>query len=293
MVHIEEIQAALDYIEMNLHEELTLDDIAKAVGFSKFYFHRVFQREVGTSLYNYVRKRRLTMAASLLLNTNIPILDIALTYRFESQEAFTRAFKSIYQLPPGRYRTALKDLIKGGVNMSDQKNVKGWIFTGTAPEKYKFEMDNKIYHMGSRSATICSIGEEFSYEDYSSIMQQISAKNFMGKRMRFSGFVKTEAVEEWCGVWMRLDTAQGVTIKIDNMQNRPIKGTTEWNYYYCVMDIPQEAAVINIGVLLTGKGKIWFDNADLQEVDRSIPTTEYVPEEIFPEHIVNPSFEEV
>ncbi|QAA33507.1 helix-turn-helix transcriptional regulator [Clostridium manihotivorum] len=293
MVHIEEIQAALDYIEMNLHEELTLDDIAKAVGFSKFYFHRVFQREVGTSLYNYVRKRRLTMAASLLLNTNIPILDIALTYRFESQEAFTRAFKSVYQLPPGRYRTAIKNLIVGGVNMSDQSKVKGWIFTGTAPEKYKFEMDNKIYHMGSRSATICSVGDEFSYEDYSSIMQQISAKNFIGKRMRFSGFVKTEEVEQWCGLWMRLDSAQGVTLKLDNMQNRPIKGTTEWNYYYCVMDIPQDAAVINIGVLLTEKGKIWFDNADFQEVDKSIPTTEYVPEEIFPDNIVNPSFEEV
>ena len=108
MTHTKEIQAAIDYIEMNLCEELTLDEISKTVGFSKFYFHRAFQREVGISLYDYIRKRRLAGAASLLLNTNISILDIALIYRFESQEAFTRAFKSIYRLPPGRYRSAIK-----------------------------------------------------------------------------------------------------------------------------------------------------------------------------------------
>ncbi|KEI01874.1 helix-turn-helix transcriptional regulator [Clostridium botulinum] len=49
---------------------------------------------------------------------------------------------------------------------------------------------------------------------------------------------------------------------------------------------------INIGVLLTGKGQIWFDNADLQEVDYNTPTTEFVPEEVFPDHILNQSFEE-
>ncbi|HWS28566.1 MAG TPA: AraC family transcriptional regulator, partial [Clostridia bacterium] len=51
MTHTKEIQAAIDYIEMNLCEELTLDEISKVVGFSKFYFHRAFQREVGISLY--------------------------------------------------------------------------------------------------------------------------------------------------------------------------------------------------------------------------------------------------
>ncbi|MCY6371223.1 helix-turn-helix transcriptional regulator [Clostridium ganghwense] len=293
MTHIQEIQAALDYIEMNLHEELTLDEISKVVGFSKFYFHRIFKKEVGISLYDYVRKRRLTKAASVLLNTNTSILDIALTYRFESQESFTRAFKSVYQLPPGRYRTAIKDLIIGGINMNKQNKIKGWIITGTAPEKYQISIDNKIYHMGSKAATICSVADEFSTEEYGTIMQQISAKNFVGKRMRFSGFVKTQEVEGWCGLWMRIDNALSVTLKLDNMQSRAITGTTEWNYYSCVLDIPENGAIINIGVLLTGKGQIWFDNADFQEVDHNTPTTEFVSEEVFPDHLLNSSFEEV
>ena len=81
MAHSKEIQEAINHIEMNLCEELTLDDIAKVIGFSKFYFHRIFQKEVGIPIYDYIRKRRLANAASVLLNTSIPILDIAINPR--------------------------------------------------------------------------------------------------------------------------------------------------------------------------------------------------------------------
>lgn len=292
MTHSMEIQAALDYIEVNLCEELTLDKISKVVGFSKFYFHRTFQKEVGISIYEYIRKRRLANAASAILNTSASILEIALTYHFESQESFTRAFKSVYQLPPGRYRSAIKDLIIGGISMDKQNKIKDWIITGTAPDKYNVSIDTNTYHMGSKSASICSDADEFSNGEFGTIMQQISAKTFTGKRMCFSGFVKTSKVEGWCGLWMRIDNAVSAVLKLDNMQGRPITGTTEWNHYSCVMDIPYDGAIINIGVLLCGKGKIWFDDADFKEVDHNTPTTELIPDDIFPDHILNSSFEE-
>lgn len=292
MTHNQEIQAALEYIETNLHEELTLDEISCFVGFSKFHFHRVFQKEVGISLIDYVKKRRLARAAAMLLSTNATILDIALTYRFESQEAFTRSFKSVYQLPPGRYRSALKDLMIGGVNVGKYGKIKGWLITGVAPQKYQMGLDHEIYHMGSKAATICSFEDGIHDGEYGTIMQQISAKSYVGKRMRFSGFVKSEEVEEQAGIWMRLDNAKGETLKFDTMQNRPITGTTGWNYYSCVMDIPETTALINMGVFLQGKGQIWFDNADFQEVDRNTPTTDYSFEEFFSDQLLNPSFEE-
>ncbi len=292
VIHSKEIQAAFRYIERNLCGELNLEEISKAAGFSKFYFHRTFQREVGISLYDYIRRRRLAGAASMLLNTDACILDIALTCHFESQESFTRAFKSIYQLPPGRYRSAMKNLMMEGIMMSEQNEIKGWIVTGTAPEKYQAGIDAKVCHMGSKSATIRSVADEFSAGEFGTIMQQVSAKTFVGKRMRFSGFVKTREVEGWCGLWMRIDSSLGALLKLDNMQSRAITGTTEWNHYFCVLDIPGDGAVINIGVLLSGKGQVWFDNASLQEVDRNTPTTEFVPDEVFPDHLLNPSFEE-
>jgi AraC-like DNA-binding protein len=291
MVHSKEIQAALNYIEMNLCEELTLDEIADAAGFSKFYFHRIFQSEVGISVYDYIRKRRLASAASLLLATDIPILDIALAFRFESQEAFTRAFKSVYQLPPGRYRTTVRNLIIGGNNM-DNVTIKDWIITGTTPEKYQVSIDNKIYNTGTKSASIRSVADEFEVGEFGTIMQQFSAKNFIGKRVRFSGFVKTVEVSGWCGLWMRIDNALGTVLKLDNMQGRPIVGTREWNHYSCILDVPENGAIVNIGILLCGKGQAWLDNTSFQEVDYSIPTTDFIPSQVFPEYPKNLSFEE-
>jgi AraC-like DNA-binding protein len=286
------IQDALDYIELNLCEKLTIDEVSGAVGFSKFHFHRVFQRQVGIPLYDYIRKRRLASAASLLLNTDISILNIALVYQFESQEAFTRAFKSVYQLPPGRYRSAIKHVIQGGITMSEQNKVKDWIVTGSTPEKYSVGLDSEIYHMGSRSATIRSLTDEFQNGDFGTLMQQISAKNYVGKRVSFSGFVKTKEVEGWCGLWFRIDAFLGVTLKLDNMQGRPITGTTEWNHYSCVLDVPSDGAILNFGILLYGKGQVWLDNVSLQEVDKHTPTTDFVPEEVFPDLLLNPQFEE-
>ena len=293
MTYIRGIQMALDYIEVHLGDKLTVDEISKAAGFSKFYFHRTFLSEVGIPIYDYIKKRRLADAASALLNTDASILEIALACHFESQEAFTRAFKSVYQLPPGRYRLAIQNLMIGDINMGKQNDINGWIITGTAPEKYQIGTDHTIYHLGSKSAMIRSIAEEYENGEISTIMQQISAKNFAGKRMRFSGFVKTQNVQGWCGLWMRIDNTLGTTLKLDNMQSRAITGTTEWNHYFCILDIPENGAIINLGMLLYGKGQVWFDNADFQEVDRNTPTTEFVPDEVFPDHLVNPSFEEV
>lgn len=292
MTHSREIQAAINYIEIHLCEDLSLDEIANVVGFSKFYFHRTFQTEVGISIYDYIRKRRLAKAASILLDTNISILDIAVSFRFESQEAFTRAFKSIYELPPGRYRTVIKDLIIGENKMNNDSKIKEWIMTGTAPEKYEMGIDHKTYNMGTKSATIKSIVDEFEVDEFATIMQQFSAKNFLGKRVRFSGFVKTQDVIGWCGLWMRIDSALSVALKLDNMQGRPIVGTTEWNHYACVLDVPESAAILNIGILLTGKGQVWLDNINFQEVDYNTPTTEFAPEEVYPDYPKNLSFEE-
>ncbi len=67
---------------------------------SMYHFHRIFQRYVGMSVTDYVRKRRLTHAAQDLVSTERAVINIAVQYGFSSQEAFTRAFKRMFQLPP-------------------------------------------------------------------------------------------------------------------------------------------------------------------------------------------------
>ena len=88
------IQNSIAYMEQHLEEQLTLAEIAAHAGFSPYHFHRLFRKEVGMNIADYLRKRRLCYAAQLLLHTEAAIIDISLHCHFESQESFTRAFKN-------------------------------------------------------------------------------------------------------------------------------------------------------------------------------------------------------
>ena len=292
MEYTKEIKKAMNYIENNLKKEIRTEDIADSAGFSKYHFQRVFKRETGLNLYAYIQKRRLAEASSLLRNTNARILDIAVYLCVESQEAFTRAFKKVYGLPPGQYRKVLKNLTNGGMNMKKNTEIKHWLITGTAPDKYKTGIDRTVFHTGTASAFIQSEEEEFVPDEYATIMQQFRAERFLGKRVRFSAFVKALEVEGWAGLWLRLDGKFSVTLKLDNMQNRPIKGTINWNLYSCVLDVPEETELINIGILLTGKGRVWLDDVSFQEVDRTVPVTDFEIQKEYPDYPENLTFEE-
>ena len=104
MTHIEQVQRAIDYIESHLNDELDIDVIAKEAAFSRWHFQMVFSSIIGESVKAYIRKRRLSLSFKRLKNENHRILDIALDAGFESQEAFSRAFKNQFGMNPGDCR---------------------------------------------------------------------------------------------------------------------------------------------------------------------------------------------
>lgn len=106
MNYKEKIQTSIEYIEDNLIEKISLDDLAKQAFLSKYYYHRVFHELVGETVMEYVRKRRLTEAAKELAQSNVKIIEVALKYQFGSQEAFSRAFKRLFKVSPGEFRRA-------------------------------------------------------------------------------------------------------------------------------------------------------------------------------------------
>lgn len=103
-MYINSIRKAVEYIETNLSRAISLSDISSETGYSMFHFDRVFKYTLGESIIEYVRKRRLTEAAKELTGTDSRIIDIALKYGFDSQQAFSNAFKKYYKVSPGRYR---------------------------------------------------------------------------------------------------------------------------------------------------------------------------------------------
>ncbi|GAA0893717.1 AraC family transcriptional regulator [Fulvivirga kasyanovii] len=102
--YYQRVKQAVRFIEDNLKHELSVDLIAEQACFSKYYFIRVFMAVTGDTVGEYVRKRRITRSAEDLISTDKSILAIAMDYQFESQEAFTRSFKSVYRITPAKYR---------------------------------------------------------------------------------------------------------------------------------------------------------------------------------------------
>ncbi|MCR2807894.1 AraC family transcriptional regulator [Paenibacillus sp. SCIV0701] len=272
------IYQALGYIEAHLEEELKLEDAAAAAGFSMYHFHRIFLQQVGMSVTDYIRSRRLAGASALLLYTSEDIIQIAFRCRFESQEAFTRAFKKEYGMPPGRYRKLMGSVqqTKGRreemENMSEQGKVKGWILSGSDPSHYEMGIDRETVHMGKVSGYLRSVSAT-SETQFATMMQQFKADKYKGERIKLSAFIQAEKVGHFAGLWMRVDNAAGDTLQFDNMSDRPIQGTLPWNLYSIVLDVPAASESISFGVLLTGQGKVWMDGFTFETVDKRTPST--------------------
>lgn len=98
------IQAAIEYIEGHLQEELHIADIAAQAWYSPFHFQRMFRAISGFTVHEYIRKRRLSEAALMLRSTGQSILEVAIASQYQSQEGFTRAFESFFGMSPGKYR---------------------------------------------------------------------------------------------------------------------------------------------------------------------------------------------
>jgi AraC-like DNA-binding protein len=285
------VQKTIDYIEKNLTEQLITEEIAKYIGYSPFHFHRIFQTITGMSMIDYIKKRRMAHAASDLINTDRRILDIALQYRFSSQEAFTRAFQKLYQMSPAKYRKYARKAIflEEEKTMEQPLLPKGWMPSGSDPQDYEMGVDYVVVHQGKASGYIASKNDRA--RGFATMMQVFKATNYKGNRLRLSGFVKTEDVAEWAGLWMRVDGEYGEILAFDNMQNRPIKGTTNWNQYSIVLDVLKESTTISFGVLLAGKGKVWIDSLTFEIVNESIPTTGEQYEQGLPDEPLNLQFE--
>ncbi|WP_145048391.1 effector binding domain-containing protein [Paenibacillus xylanexedens] len=104
MDHYTRIQLAITYLEEHLQDEFNVKQTAACAGFSAFHFQRLFQAITGYTVLEYVRRRRLSEAAQHVRNTSEGILDIALNWGYQSQEAFTRAFATYWGVTPAKFR---------------------------------------------------------------------------------------------------------------------------------------------------------------------------------------------
>ncbi|GAA4654067.1 AraC family transcriptional regulator [Anaerocolumna aminovalerica] len=108
---IKTIENMVNWVEENIEECPTLEEMSDFVGYSPCYCSTKFHEYVGVSFKDYIQKRQLSMAAVALQKTKGRIIDIAIQYGFSSHEAFTRAFTRAYGYTPFQYRKLLPEIL--------------------------------------------------------------------------------------------------------------------------------------------------------------------------------------
>lgn len=102
---------SIEYIEENIKFDLTPDMIARKCGYSTFHFCRIFNIHKGITLMEYVKKRRLSLAAIDLFSGK-RIIDIAMDYGFDTHNGFSKAFKKEYGFTPTQYLKRMNGYFK-------------------------------------------------------------------------------------------------------------------------------------------------------------------------------------
>ncbi|MCX4379363.1 MAG: AraC family transcriptional regulator [Lachnospiraceae bacterium] len=100
MEWIERLNKSINYIEEHITEEISYDELAQIACCSTYHFQRMFTYIAGVSLSEYIRRRKMSLAAVDLQGSNEKIIDISLKYGYSSPTAFNRAFQSIHGVAP-------------------------------------------------------------------------------------------------------------------------------------------------------------------------------------------------
>jgi len=121
---VERMNRAVEYIEDHIAEPIDYEGAAKVACCSVSHFQRMFSFITDVSLSEYVRRRRLTLAAVELQNSNIKVIDLALKFGYDSPEAFTRAFQNLHGTTPTAARN-IGTKLKAFSRISFQISIKG------------------------------------------------------------------------------------------------------------------------------------------------------------------------
>ena len=147
----------------------------------------------------------------------------------------------------------------------------GWMLAGSKPASYRTGVDAQVVHEGLPSAYLASAVPETG--GFGTLMQYVSAENYAGKRVRLRASVRSEGVSHWAGLWMRVDKGEK-SVAFDNMQKRAVTGTTQWQTYDVVLDVPKDATGIGFGMLLDGPGQAWMSGLQFDVVGPEVAVTD-------------------
>jgi hypothetical protein len=151
-----------------------------------------------------------------------------------------------------------------------QTSVPGWVLTGSSPKAYRTGIFTVA---GEAGGSIALLQGKKNTAGFGTLMQMFSAPKYEGQRVRLSATIGTDKLNKTAGLWMRMDDANGNVLAFDNMQDRPITGTTDASRYEVVLDAPKGTRKIAFGVLMVDGGRLYIESVELEIVPTSVAVT--------------------
>ena len=179
------LQRAIDYVEAHLTDDIDYAAAAKEAASSSFHFQRVFSIICGYTLGDYIRMRRLSLAADELMRTNEKVIDIALKYGYDTPESFSRAFTRFHGVTPTQARSG------SAVRSFSRLSVK-LILDGGNLMNYRIEKRDAF-------KVICKKKQvNTATADISAFWQELSTDSSMEKISKYASFEKLHGVLGIC-----------------------------------------------------------------------------------------------
>lgn len=164
MEWVESISKAIEYIEENITTDISVEDIAKHVNISPFYFQKGFSLLCGYTITEYIRNRRLALAARELAADHAKVIDVAMKYGYDSPDSFTKAFSRFHGVTP---------------SMVQKNNI---MMKSFAPLKIKLSLKGG-YSMDYRLAkkdsfTVMGVMKKFSYDGAKEVIPEFWKEHY-------------------------------------------------------------------------------------------------------------------
>ena len=154
-----------------------------------------------------------------------------------------------------------------GAVLAGPGTVEGWFKAGTDAKGYEI---GTLDEDGDRIAYIRSLDPD--PDKFGTLMQSFSAVDYLGERIRLKAMIRTRDVQNWVGMWMRVDKGKH-SVAFDNMEERALHGTTDWQACDIVLDVPDDADKIALGLLLGGEGRAEWKAISFETVSKDVPLT--------------------
>lgn len=157
----------------------------------------------------------------------------------------------------------------GGLPMPDD-----WSVAGSDPSLFDIGVDDAVRLNGHPTATLKAKAGVLGGS--AMLGQRFKSDHYRGKRVRFSAMVRTSNVSVFAGLTFGVLAADNYPLAYDDMQNRPIVGTTDWTRYSAVLDVAESSATIIFGIVLSGPGQVWISDVRFEPVGNDVASTSLV-----------------